>query len=139
MSSVSAVENFNEEHRPKENGAWIIKNSWGTRQDVSMKEMKDTIFAALKEDHPDMDPIINIRGELEDQMMNLFVYSESHAEEVAKYMIRLQNLFATRNRPKEEFLGKIVGIYPVVFTVLDSNGLTKSFCYSDLLRLQKFR
>jgi hypothetical protein len=38
----------------------------------------------------------------------------------------------TRNMV-EEFLGKIVGIYPVVFTVLDSNGLTKSFCYSDLL------
>lgn len=76
-------------------------------REYNWEQEKPEEFAALKEDHPDMDPIINIRGELEDQMMNLFVYSESHAEEVAKYMIRLQNLFATRNRPKEEFLGKI--------------------------------
>ena len=33
----------------------------------------------------------------------------------------------------EEFSGKIIGIYPIIFTVLDSNGLIKSFCYSDLL------
>ena len=33
----------------------------------------------------------------------------------------------------EEFTGKIVGIYPVIFTILDSNGVLKSFCYSDLL------
>ena len=43
-------ENFNESHRPKENGAWIVRNSWGTRQDVTMAEMKATIFKALKDE-----------------------------------------------------------------------------------------
>ena len=33
----------------------------------------------------------------------------------------------------DEFSGKIVGIYPKIFTVLDSDGSIKSFCYSDLL------
>ena len=33
----------------------------------------------------------------------------------------------------EEFEGKIVAIYPAVFTILDNNGILKSFSYSDLL------
>lgn len=33
----------------------------------------------------------------------------------------------------DEFTGKIIGIYPAVFTILDSNGTVKSFSYSDLL------
>lgn len=33
----------------------------------------------------------------------------------------------------DEFTGKIIGIYPAIFTILDSNGTLKSFSYSDLL------
>ena len=33
----------------------------------------------------------------------------------------------------EEFEGKIVALYPAVFTILDNNGILKSFSYSDLL------
>ena len=33
----------------------------------------------------------------------------------------------------DEFTGKIIGIYPAIFTILDSNGVLKSFSYSDLL------
>lgn len=36
--------NFNESHRPTNNGAWIIKNSWGTRLEYSLSEMKAIIF-----------------------------------------------------------------------------------------------
>lgn len=41
--------NFNAEHRPSGNGAWIIKNSWGERQEATMQEMKEAIF----ETYPD--------------------------------------------------------------------------------------
>ena len=33
----------------------------------------------------------------------------------------------------EEFLGKIVGIYPAIFTIELNNKIIKSFSYSDLL------
>ena len=33
----------------------------------------------------------------------------------------------------DEFTGRIIGIYPAIFTILDSNGVLKSFSYSDLL------
>lgn len=33
----------------------------------------------------------------------------------------------------EEFLGKIVGIYPAIFTIELDNKIIKSFSYSDLL------
>ena len=44
------VGNFNELHRPKNNGAWIARNSWGTKQTFSMEEMKAVIFEALKQE-----------------------------------------------------------------------------------------
>lgn len=33
----------------------------------------------------------------------------------------------------EEFLGKIVAMYPAVFIILLDNGQTRSYSYSDLL------
>ena len=33
----------------------------------------------------------------------------------------------------EEFMGKIVGIYPAIFTIELENKVIKSFSYSDLL------
>ena len=49
------------------------------------------------------------------------------------YNIEKKFVFHGTRNMLEEFSGKIVGIYPIIFTVLDSNGLIKSFCYSDLL------
>lgn len=37
-------EKFNVSHRPSSNGAWIIKNSWGERQEATIQEMKEAIL-----------------------------------------------------------------------------------------------
>ncbi len=42
-------DNFNEEMRPKNDGAWIIKNSWGTQIEQTMEEMKQTIWEIITE------------------------------------------------------------------------------------------
>lgn len=41
-----SIKNFNEKHRPTQNGAWIIKNSWGTKKEYTLQEMKASIFKA---------------------------------------------------------------------------------------------
>ena len=33
-----SINNFNEKHRPTQNGAWIIKNSWGTKKEYTLQE-----------------------------------------------------------------------------------------------------
>ena len=38
------IENFNEAHRPKNNGAWIIKNSWGEEYKILFSEFKEMLF-----------------------------------------------------------------------------------------------
>ncbi len=40
--------------------------------------------------------------------------------------------YGSRNM-NEEFTGRVVGIYPAIFTILDDNGSIRSFSYSDLL------
>lgn len=40
-------ENFNEAMRPENDGAWIIKNSWGTKLEHTLEEMKETIWTAI--------------------------------------------------------------------------------------------
>ena len=40
-------DNFSESKRPKNNGAWIIKNSSGTEKKYNLTEMKETIFKKL--------------------------------------------------------------------------------------------
>ena len=35
--------NFNEKNRPQNNGAWIIKNSWGEKLEISLEEFKNII------------------------------------------------------------------------------------------------
>ena len=42
-------ENFNEEMRPKNDGAWIIKNSWGEKREETLEQMKETIWAVITE------------------------------------------------------------------------------------------
>lgn len=43
-----SVENFNESSRPKNNGAWIVRNSWGERIEEKLNELKKQIFEANK-------------------------------------------------------------------------------------------
>ena len=40
-------DNFIESKKPQNNGAWIIKNSWGTEQRYNLEEMKNFIFKQL--------------------------------------------------------------------------------------------
>ena len=42
-------DNFAENKKPKNDGAWIIKNSWGTEIRVSLADMKNTIFNNFKD------------------------------------------------------------------------------------------
>lgn len=44
-----SINNFNEECRPKNNGAWIIKNSWGEKIVFQLDEIKKAIFENNKE------------------------------------------------------------------------------------------
>ena len=37
-------DNFNEEHKPQNNGAWIVKNSWGDQLTANLKEQKQTLY-----------------------------------------------------------------------------------------------
>lgn len=39
-------DNFNETNRPSSDGAWIVKNSWGDKQTVSLKELKESFFTS---------------------------------------------------------------------------------------------
>lgn len=44
-----STENFVADNRPQNNGAWIIKNSWGTGERLTVSEMKKFIFENFKE------------------------------------------------------------------------------------------
>lgn len=45
-----SIENFNESSRPKENGAWIVRNSWGEKlEDWKISDLKDEIFTQYKQ------------------------------------------------------------------------------------------
>ena len=43
-------ENFVESKRPENNGAWIIKNSWGAGEQYTLSEMKEYIFESFPDD-----------------------------------------------------------------------------------------
>lgn len=45
-----SIDNFAEKAKPKENGAWIIRNSWGEREEYKLSELKDEIFNAYKQE-----------------------------------------------------------------------------------------
>ena len=40
-------ENFNEAMRPQNDGAWIIKNSWGEKVEITFDEAKEVLFNSL--------------------------------------------------------------------------------------------
>lgn len=42
-------DNFNSNHQPSNNGAWIIKNSWGEKLTQSLSELKATMYEANKD------------------------------------------------------------------------------------------
>ena len=75
--------------------------------DYNLEQEEPEEYARMKELIPDYSPVLHIESELERHLNQLFIYSASSPEKLARYMIRLQNLFASRNRPKEEKLGKI--------------------------------
>lgn len=39
-----SVDNFAEDSKPNSNGAWIIRNSWGERQEMNLLELKQEIY-----------------------------------------------------------------------------------------------
>lgn len=39
-----SVDNFNEISRPNNNGAWIVKNSWGSEITISIQEEKESLY-----------------------------------------------------------------------------------------------
>ena len=41
--------NFREENQPANDGAWIIKNSWGEKQSFDLNEVKEELYAQYKE------------------------------------------------------------------------------------------
>lgn len=42
------INNFNEGNRPQNNGAWIIRNSWGEKIELTLEEMKEELFNSNK-------------------------------------------------------------------------------------------
>lgn len=59
-----------------------------------------------------------------DKIKNMVIFNKGIEHTFRFYGVRNQN---------EEFVGKIVGIYPAVFTIELSNKMIKAFSYSDLL------
>lgn len=66
-----AIENFNEAHRPKEKGAWIIKNSWGERQETTLAEMKKVVFEAFESELKEKN--INSAEEIPDDLAKTII------------------------------------------------------------------
>lgn len=45
-----SINNFVENARPKSNGAWIVRNSWGEKLEYDLSDLKDRIFSIYNED-----------------------------------------------------------------------------------------
>lgn len=71
-----AIENFNEAHRPKEKGAWIIKNSWGERQEATLGEMKIIIFETFEKELREKN--INSAEEIPDELAKTILESAGY-------------------------------------------------------------
>ena len=44
-----SINNFSQKCRPKSNGAWIVRNSWGERVEYKLLELKEMIFNTYKQ------------------------------------------------------------------------------------------
>ena len=44
-----SVDNFPENAKPSSNGAWIVRNSWGERQEIDLLELKQKIYDSYTE------------------------------------------------------------------------------------------
>lgn len=44
-----SIDNFAENMKPKANGAWIVRNSWGEKIELSISELKEKIFEENKD------------------------------------------------------------------------------------------
>ena len=82
-----SVNNFNENQRPQNNGAWIIKNSWGSSISSNLTSLKEEIFNA----NPDMfkGQGINTASEIPNETI-INAYEESFGE--GKVNIQEDNL-----------------------------------------------
>ena len=45
-----SIDNFPEDAKPTSNGAWIIRNSWGERQEMNLLELKQEIYNAYPDE-----------------------------------------------------------------------------------------
>ena len=45
-----SIDNFSENSRPTQNGAWIVRNSWGERIEYQLSELKEEIYNLLKDE-----------------------------------------------------------------------------------------
>ena len=39
-----SIDNFAEDSRPSSNGAWIVRNSWGDKEEYTLPDLKKEIF-----------------------------------------------------------------------------------------------
>ena len=44
-----SIDNFSESAKPTSNGAWIIRNSWGEREEYKLSDLKEEIFNTYKQ------------------------------------------------------------------------------------------
>ncbi len=78
---------------------------------------------------PDIPPKIKLKGDIEQYLEELYIASSVQSVEIAKYVIRLQNIFKKSNRPKNEKLAKV---YDYVKSINAIDALKKNLTPDEL-------